>query len=289
MLLYKLSKLGVSGNFFGCMKHMHTHSRFKIKLLDKLSDAIDVLVGTEQGHPMSSEFFKVFLSQKLNNVAEEAQVPQLNEIQISDLLWVDDLVLLALDGKSLQNLLDTVYYFCITWGLTVNMKKTAVLIFNKSGRLLSESNNYTYGDASVPSDNNYCHLGITLSLSWTLSLTMDELRKKGLRAYFSLKSLVDINELAVRSMFKLFDALILPVVSYGCQIWFHNIIFMKLVVAGKFESQPKESIRKISTDSIEKLHLKFLKWTLGVHKKRLTSFAGMTAAEVHLSKRSKNK
>ena len=55
-LLYKLGKLGMKGNFFKCIKHMYQayqHSTAKLKLLNKISDAIDILIGTERGHPMS--------------------------------------------------------------------------------------------------------------------------------------------------------------------------------------------------------------------------------------------
>ncbi len=160
---------------------MYSHSQAKIKLMDKLTNAIDVLVGTEQGHPMSPELFKVYLldlTLELNSVSEEVLVPDLNGSKISHLLWADDLVLLALDSRSLQKLIDIVFNFCSTWGLTLNLSKTAILIFNKSGRLLRESNKFKYGGDHIPSDKKYCYLGITLTLSGSLSLTMDELRKK---------------------------------------------------------------------------------------------------------------
>ena len=64
-------------------------------------------------------------------------------------------------------------------------------------------------------------------------ITMDELRKKGLRSYFSLKNLVDISELTVKTLFKLFDALILPVVSYGCQVWLPSTWMIRLALSKK--------------------------------------------------------
>ena len=124
----------------------------------------------------------------------------------------------------------------------------------------------------MPSASTYCYLGITLTLSGSLSKTMEELRKKGLRAYFALKSLVDINELSTSSIIKLFDALILPVVSYGCPIWTHNTTFTKEFISGRSETQPTECLKRIATDPIEKLHLKFLKWNLGLHKKASNIF-----------------
>ena len=268
-LIYKLSTLGIQGRFINCMRHMYANSKAKVKLLGKLSQALDVLVGTEQGHPMSPELFKIFLlglSEDLNE-CQEATVPELNGVAISHLLWADDLVLLALDGPSLQKLINTVHTFCTRWGLSVNISKTAILIFNTSGRKLKESSTFTYGSTNIPSDNKYCYLGITLTLSGSLSLNMDNLRKKGLRAFFSLRNLVDIQELSVNAILKLFDALILPVLSYGSQTWLYKSAFVTQALNSNLENNPQEALKKIATDPIERLHLKFLKWILGVHNK----------------------
>ena len=91
--------------------------------------------------------------------------------------------------------------------------------------------------------------------------------KKGLRAYFSLKNLVDVRQLSVRSMLKLFDALILPVLSYGCQIWFYKTTFAKQFNSKTPQNKPDDFISKLACDPIERLHLRFLKWTSGLHKK----------------------
>ena len=87
-MLYKLWKMGIQGRFFGCLEYMYTHSSAKIKLLNKLSEKIDVLCGTEQEHPMSPELFKCFvhqLSEDLNSLKDVA-VPILNEDEITHLL-----------------------------------------------------------------------------------------------------------------------------------------------------------------------------------------------------------
>ena len=106
--MYKLSNMGIKGGFFNCISYMYTNSTTRIKLIQKLSAAIDVTIGTEQGHPMSPELFKMYildLSVELEDVPDVA-LPLLNGISTSHLLWADDLILLALDAGSLQKLLD---------------------------------------------------------------------------------------------------------------------------------------------------------------------------------------
>ena len=275
-LLFKLSQLNIKGKLFDCIHHMYSHSTAKIKMLGKLSKAINVQVGTEQGHPMSPELFKIFLldlSYELNNtIGNTIQTPELNNTSLSHLLWADDLVLLALDRTSLQHLINVVHRFCTRWGLEVNIGKTAILVFNKSGRLLKESFGLKYGDLNIPTDKTYCYLGITVTLSGSLTKTMEVLRMKGLRAYFALKSLIDIKELKTSSLLKLFDALLLPVASYGSPVWIHRTMFVKEVLSNRWQTNPNECLKRMASDPIERLHLKFLKWGLGLHKKASNIF-----------------
>ncbi|KAL5257722.1 hypothetical protein ACHWQZ_G012592 [Mnemiopsis leidyi] len=63
---------------------LYTHSKAKIKPLDKLPDKVVVLCGTEQGHPMSPELFKCFvhqLSEDLNSL-KDVEVPVLDAVEV---------------------------------------------------------------------------------------------------------------------------------------------------------------------------------------------------------------
>ena len=58
-------------------------------MVKKLSESFDILAGTEQGHPMSPELFKIYihdLSVKLNDLSD-LNVPPLNQRPITHLFW----------------------------------------------------------------------------------------------------------------------------------------------------------------------------------------------------------
>jgi hypothetical protein len=68
-LLFKLACYGVNGGFFHLIKSMYSNSTGHIKMKGKISEAFKILKGTEQGHPLSPELFKVYfleLSELLN-------------------------------------------------------------------------------------------------------------------------------------------------------------------------------------------------------------------------------
>ena len=267
-LLYKLGQLGIGGRFFNCLKHMYVNSSAKLKMVKKLSECFDIKAGTEQGHPLSPELFKCYiheLSKRLNSI-DGIESPLLNKVNVTHLLWADDLVLLALNRDSLQMMINELYSFCAEWGLKVNIKKTAVLVFNASGRKLLESESLVYGNMVIPSVREYCYLGTTFSISGSMKANQAQLRMKGLRAYFSLKSAIDLSSIDKAAILKLFDSLILPVISYGCQVWLPRTQLMKCL-ADNTKKADKEILSAIAQDPMENLHLSLLKWTLGVRKR----------------------
>ena len=178
-LVYKLDQLSVKGRFLSVLKHMYSNSSARIKLLQKLSDKIDIFVGTEQGHPMSPELFKVYildLSTDLNADLDDMTLPVLNNNRISHLLYADDLVLLALDDKCLQTLIKKLENFCSYWGLTVNMDKTAIMVFNHQGRLLKCDSTFVYGTESIQTTRKYTYLGIVFNLNGSFKDALVALR-----------------------------------------------------------------------------------------------------------------
>ena len=89
------------------------------------------------------------------------------------------------------------------------------------------------------------------------------LRQKGLRAYFGMKKFIDLSNVPKLAAFKLYDALVQPVVTYGFQIWLPGTEICKSIVGFK---QPRSTMCTITSDPLERLHLSFLKWSIGVSK-----------------------
>ena len=269
-LMYKLKSMGISGRFFACLKNMYSNSKTRIKLIQRLSKTIDVTIGTEQGHPLSPELFKMFvhdLSTKLEEL-DNISLPNLNGFPVSHLLWADDLILLALDNRSLQAQLDCLDQFVSKWELSINIQKTNVMVFNSSARLLQCSYGFKLGQMDVHPVRKYCYLGIQFSLNGSFKHAIDELRKKALRAFFSIRRIVDTRALKTSTMLKLIDSLVKPVAMYACQIWLPSTAIVKEMAKPDCFNVPQCATK----DAFEITHLKMLKWILGVHKNTNNNF-----------------
>ena len=250
---------------------MYENSSTKIKLIKKLSEKIKILVGTEQGHVMSPELFKIFilgLTQLLNEHLQNC--PELNGISINHLLWADDLVLMALDPATLQLLINILQNFCQDWGLEVNQDKTQVMIFNKAGRSQEKHHlQFTLGSRTLQHATTYCYLGMVFTLSGSWQPAMEDRRKKTLKAYFNMKKTVDQRHLSYRAINTLYDTLVKPVLTYGCKVWLPSTNLVKHLTR-EAPATPTEVLKKIAGNEAENTHLRYIKWTLGTHKKTST-------------------
>ena len=85
--------------------------------------------------------------------------------------------------------------------------------------MLNCSNGFKFGPNSIQATKSYTYLGITFNLCGSFKDAMDALRQKTLRSYFGLKKLISWNYLKRSSIIKLLDVLVIPVLTYGCQIW----------------------------------------------------------------------
>ena len=266
-LFLKLAKLGITGRTFDVLKHMYENSTGQIKLSGFVSDKFDVKKGTEQGHPLSPDLFKIYIRDLSPQLDHDNCTKLMNQL-ISHLLWADDLILLALDPETLQKQLDTLHSFCLEWGIDINADKTKFMKFG-AGLDDHEPRSFTIGRHKISEVESYCYLGVEIHNSGSYSLARSELKKKAMRALYALKNTVNKTKLSVRSLTTLFDSLIKPIVLYGAPIYTPSMSIIKHIAkhAPNSNAHPPDILKKISLLNCEKLHLHFLKWALGVNRK----------------------
>ena len=270
-LFLKLAKNGVIGNFYNVLRNMYSNSYAYIKLGGHLSNKFDIKKGTEQGHPLSPDLFKIFLSD-LSPLLEFSNCPTLSNILISHLLWADDLIMLSLDNKTSQLQLDNLAKFCRTWGIEINELKTKVVIFGKQYIDNNSVNTFFLDSEPLEIVDSYCYLGIILHQTGDVRPAQLNLKIKAMRAFFGLKRVVMRSKLSFKALTTLFDSLIKPIVLYGAPIWAPISAINKSVIKAlqSDEEVSQNLLRKISGSLQEKVHLSFLRWALGVHRKSST-------------------
>ena len=79
------------------------------------------------------------------------------------LLYADDTIVLAENACELQKALDAVHGYCGMYKLTVNIKKTKIIVFSRIK--VKRFPTFKYGDNTIEVVSDYVYLGITMNFN----------------------------------------------------------------------------------------------------------------------------
>ena len=185
----------------------------------------------------------------------------MTECEISCLPYADDLILLSQSENGLQICLDRLNCYLKKWKMKINIKKTKIIVFNKSGKIF-KGQEFKIGKQPIQITDSYVYLGISFTSSGSFSLAQQKLSNKATRSLYSFLSEINIyNGASVATILKLFDSLVNPILLCNYEIWG---CFLK-----SFGSKYNKFVSKIFDERIipETMHNNVCKMALGVHSK----------------------
>ena len=209
-------------------------------------------VSDNRGH--CPNLFKIYINDLFEYLKSNTNVPYLDTEPIDCLMYADDLVLLSTSENGLQKSLNGLSKFCIDWKLSINIEKTKIMVFNKSGRLIQT--NLYLNKIKVTDARTYKYLGLIFSISGKFNSAKQDLLQRGFKAVFKLTSIFKFSKPNVSTCLHLFDHVIKPVLLYGAEVWGDHCF-----------TNTDRLYNTLKNDIVEACHIKFLRYTLGVSKK----------------------
>ncbi len=142
-------------------------------------------------------------------------------IDIGSLLYADDVVLIADSPDDLQTLIDTVDGFCRKWKMSMNMKKSEVMVVKAPG-VKSPTHTWECRDETLKVVSRYKYLGIwfTDDLKWKVhfEVMLEKVRKRTL----SIGKVLRNKNIPLRAKTLVWLALVRPLMEYGAEVWQAN-------------------------------------------------------------------
>ena len=277
-LLNTLNLIGIGDRMMKNIGALYSDVRYAIKLEGKILDPISSNLGLKQGCPLSPLLFNLYINDigtYLNSTPEPNLTLQ-GEL-INHFLYADDLVILSESKEGLQEQLNRLHKFATDKDLTVNAKKSMIMIFNRAGRLLKEKLSYNEKELKVV--QSFPYLGIDISASGSLTAGAKHLRIKARKAMYSLFKTILQFQLSFSNTVKLFHTYIEPIILYNVENW--------AVMTNSQIKNLKEGKHDLSGASMcvepTTTQLKFLKFALGVKKHCPTLAVLGEAAEIPLA------
>jgi hypothetical protein len=132
-------------------------------------------------------------------------------------MYVDDLALMSQTPQGLQKQIDVLSEFCVERQLVINVSKTKVVVFEKHRSAAPE---FTYRGTTIEQVQSFRYLGLELHSTRGMAVAIAKLITTGKKALFVLRCKCnDLNITDPEVMCQLFDSLVCPVLSYGCEVW----------------------------------------------------------------------
>ena len=238
-----LESYGLHGRILDALKRSYAKVLMRVKANGKLGPEFSVGRGVKQGCPLSVTLFCLFIEILAHYIdAHDAdrdthfadgrdwrklrgQRPLLGGLPTSNLLFVDDASLLATGRERAECLLKLLSEFCDATGMCVNNTKCEVLIFGGTAqerRELVEGgfllNSVRLRVIDPPDTARY--LGLHYGPGRRFTQCTTELLTAGRKATYALHSLCRERRISVPYLrMQLYNALVVPVYSFGAQVW----------------------------------------------------------------------
>ncbi len=116
----------------------------------------------------------------------------------------------------LQQQLDALEQFCAERGLTVNVKKKKVMVFN----FVDPCQKFVFEGDIIERVQTFNYLGILLETTSNLDSAMEHLTSANRRSLFALnRRYAKLRIMDVKLRYDLFNMLVRSTTSYACEIW----------------------------------------------------------------------
>ena len=207
---------------------MYNNIKSCVKYNNQQSEYFPCLTGVRQGENLSPFLFSIFLNDlekffidlggcPLEIVKEKCQ-NELNSImKLFAILYADDTVILADSAESMQNALNIFQNYCELWKLEVNVTKTKSMVFSK-GKVRRKFEFKLQGK-NIELVDTYSYLGLIFKCNGTFNEAKKKLVNQAQKALYSLYKSIRNQAIPLDLQLKMFDAMVEPILLYGCEIW----------------------------------------------------------------------
>lgn len=181
--------------------------------LERSGEEFPIERGVRQGDPISPKIFSAVLELIFRRLDWDNFGINVNGEKLSHLRFADDLILFAECPMTLEKMLQQLSDESANAGLTMNITKTKVMS-NSSQKIAISVNNQQLEYVS-----EYIYLGQLVSTTECMQKELERRIANTWKRFWSLSEVMKNKEMPMTEKRKVFNACILPCLTYGCQTW----------------------------------------------------------------------
>lgn len=216
LLMYKLHEMGVSNKYVRILESIYQNTQSAVWTGDELSDYFSTVSGVKQGCLLSPLLFALYLNDIHEALAGGLFIEGIN---VRTLLYADDIVILAEESKTLQQMIKNLEHYCEKWHLTINMNKSKIMVFRNGGRLSQQDRWVLHGE-QIQTVSEYNYLGVILTPQMKF---LKHIQNRNIQSKCAInmtwQNFLRKQDISLQQKWNLYTAVCRSVQSYAAQIW----------------------------------------------------------------------
>ncbi|HLX54571.1 MAG TPA: reverse transcriptase family protein, partial [Aquella sp.] len=219
-LFYKLYRLGFSDKIVKLLSGLYSGSSCSVKLKEGQTKSFLVNVGVKQGCLLSPLLFALYINDMEDSFDIENGFDFNENTRISLLKYADDIVMLTSDPQDLRNMIFKLEKYCDEWNLTLNLKKSKVMVFDQNIKSKNHKFIFKYKNEVIEIVDEYKYLGMLLNSKNTLNAHLKIKLNKAKSAIVQVyRNLMYAKVCKLEPKIRLFNSIARVIVNYGAQYW----------------------------------------------------------------------
>lgn len=220
-LLDMLQSLDIDGKSIQLVRNMYWNQKVSVRVQDQLTEQIEISRGVRQGCVMSPDLFNLYSEHILRNIKELEGI-RVGGININNIRYADDTVLIATTEEDLQNLVDRVVEVSAGKGLMINNDKTRSMVISKTSEKPKKPKpkcHIKVGNINIKETESFNYLG---SLVTADGKCKKEIRRRIMFSkdnFQKLKPIFSNRNISIQLKIRLLKCYIWPILTYGCEAW----------------------------------------------------------------------
>ena len=216
LLMYKLLLNVVDGKMYDAIDALYAHTSASIRVNDHLTDWFSVDMGVRQGDSLSTALFSLYLNDKAIGIKMPECGVKVDMVDVSIMMYADDVVLLSDTEANLQIMLNYVNEWTVKWRLSVNYDKSKIMHVRNKHTVLTNCD-FTLVIEKV---NSYKYLVVHLNEIVDFSSSTHILAEAAGRALGGIiGKFRRFKNIGFATYSKLYETCVVPIADYGSNVW----------------------------------------------------------------------
>ena len=209
----------INGKIYNTIKAMYESCKCCININGWITDDFISNYGVKQGDVLSPTLFNLYINDLAKEIKESQLGIDLDNLNLSILLYADDMAIISDTEEKLQKMLDIMYDWCNKWRIKINCNKTNVVHFRPASKVRTNSE-FHIGSNRLQLVEKYKYLGVVLNEFMDYEITSSTFADAGNRALGGIiHKCKAINGLRYNTYTTLYERCITPILDYCSGVW----------------------------------------------------------------------